>query len=213
MNIDLRSLFSLEPGQTDALDAFIGHRLFEAKVWASPRTSDGITHLRVVECEPERLRVCGRIFEIDQTLHSFWLDLEREHSGSGVTWALYFDVAGSPRTQQNAIDTYDDAREIDWRVALAGRGEFRNGALVVSSTVEADPITDLRRVLELHGHRDVSSALADAVAGGSTASEILGRVGLVLKTYATTRAGLAEDERRNWDAVIDMVQEVWPHLV
>lgn len=134
MEVDLRGVFSLDPGQTDALDAFISGRLFEASVWDSPRTSDGIEHVRLVEYRPDRVRVCGRIFQIDQSLHSFWLDLEREGSGIGVTWSLYFDVvANSPRRRRNAIDTYDHANEIDWRVALAGNAEVRDGALVVTS--------------------------------------------------------------------------------
>src|SRR5262245_23037255 len=40
MRVDLRHIFSLDPTQTDALESFIGQRLFEADVWESPRTSD-----------------------------------------------------------------------------------------------------------------------------------------------------------------------------
>lgn len=134
MHLDLRSLFSLEPGHTDALDSFIGDRLVEAGVWESPRTSDGIVSLRVVECEPNCLCVCGRIHEIDQTLHSFWLDLTCEASGSRVNWAVYFDpIASSPRRERNAIDTVDRAEDLDWRVALAGLADVRDGALVRAS--------------------------------------------------------------------------------
>src|SRR5262249_36011168 len=97
MEVDLRGLFSLEGASIDALDLFVSHRLFEADVWESPRTSDGIPHLRIVESAPERMRLCGRIYTIDQVLHSFWLDLEREPDGSAVSWALFFDVvADSP---------------------------------------------------------------------------------------------------------------------
>src|SRR5262249_3608575 len=108
------------------------HRLFEADVWESPRTSDGIPHLRIVESAPERMRLCGRIYTIDQVLHSFWLDLEREPDGSAVSWALFFDVvADSPRRERDAIDVHDQASDIDWRVTLTGQGELRDGTLVV----------------------------------------------------------------------------------
>lgn len=130
--VDLRALFALDSGPSDALvESFISQRLFEANVWESPRTSDGIEHLRIVECEPERVRVSGRIFTIDQTLHSSWLDIER--SDRGVTWALYFDsVASSPRRARNAIDTFDQATDINWRVTLTGLLEIRDGTLVVA---------------------------------------------------------------------------------
>jgi hypothetical protein len=89
--------------------------------------------LRVVEYLPERIRVCGRIFEIDQTLHSFWLDMRR--GTAGVTWELHFDVvAASPRRERNAIDTFDDPQEIEWRITLSGAGEVQHGTLVVTAT-------------------------------------------------------------------------------
>ena len=129
MEVDLRHIFSLEEDQADSLDLFISERLYEANVCAS----DGISWLRIVEREPERVRVCGRIYAIEQTLHVFWLDLEREPSGIGVTWVLYFDVvADSPRRTRNAIDLHSHANEIDWRITLAGRGEVREGTLVVT---------------------------------------------------------------------------------
>jgi hypothetical protein len=135
MEVDLRCVFSLEQGSTDALDLFISHRLFEAGVWQSPRTSDGIVQLRIVESAPQRIRVSGRIYSIDQALHSFWLNIERASRGNAVSWALFFDVvAGSPRCEMNVIDLYDEASQIDWRVTLAGHGELRDGTLVVSST-------------------------------------------------------------------------------
>lgn len=121
MEVDLRGVFSNEREAIDGLDLFISHRLFEAGVWKSPRTSDGITRVRVVESEPERMSICGRIYSIDQELHSFWLDLERDALGDFVSWALFFDVvADSPRRARDAIDCYDHANEIDWRVTLTG---------------------------------------------------------------------------------------------
>jgi hypothetical protein len=134
VHLDLRSVFSLELGHTDVLDSFISNRLFEAGVWESPPTSDGIVSLRVVTCEANCLSVCGRIFEIDQTLHSFWLDLTCEGSANGVSWAVYFDpIAGSQRCERNAIDTYDRAEDLIWRVALSGLADVRDGALVPAS--------------------------------------------------------------------------------
>src|SRR5678815_2282211 len=75
---DLRTLFELEPSP-DAykLETFISDRLFEAGVWGANNCPDGIVHIRVLEAEPDRLRLCGRLFEINQELHPFWLELER----------------------------------------------------------------------------------------------------------------------------------------
>src|SRR5262249_21275634 len=97
-------------------------RLAESGVWDSPRISDGIEHLRVARAAPDRLRVCGRIFEIDdQSLHSFWLDLERDPSRTGASWTLCFDViASSPRRIHNAVDTFCRAEDIEWRIRLEG---------------------------------------------------------------------------------------------
>src|SRR5262244_1136289 len=105
MNLDLSKLFSLEDGQTATLERFIDQRLFEAGVWNSWRTSDGIQYLRVVQCEPACVRVCGRIYEVvDQALRMFWLDLNRPTSGTSVRWALYFDApAPTNRRERDAI--------------------------------------------------------------------------------------------------------------
>ena len=112
MEVDLRGVFSNERESIDALDLFVSDRLFEAGVWESPRTSDGIVQVRIVESEPERMSIGGRIYSIDQELHSFWLDLEREAVGSSVRWALFFDVvADSARRARDAIDCYDHANE------------------------------------------------------------------------------------------------------
>ncbi len=127
MELDLRTIFPLsEPDETDALDAFISERLCEAGVWGSPRRSDGIKRVRVVEFEPACVRVCGWIYEVDQTLHSFWLDLQREGSGTSVAWALYFNViASTPRQTRDAIDLYDRAEQLEWQVALVGCAEVQ----------------------------------------------------------------------------------------
>lgn len=123
----LQALRALE-GETDLrepLESFISHRLHEAGVWSSPRASDGISSYRVVERGPGRVRLCGRIWEIDQTQHSFCLDVEwQEEAQSGAIWRLFFDIddtAMSPRRARLAIDAIDDPTQVQWRVALTGR--------------------------------------------------------------------------------------------
>lgn len=130
MLLDLRHILSLEPPDTWEVERFIGERLFDAGVWEDPGVSDGISYVRVVEHEPERVRLGGLIWEItDQTVHPFWLDLER--SDDRVAWALHYDiVASSPRRARDAIHVIDRAGETEWRVTLAGSAAVRDGALV-----------------------------------------------------------------------------------
>lgn len=130
MLVDLRHLFSLDPPDTCEVDRFIGERLFEAGVWEDARVSDGISYVRVVEHAPERVRFGGLIWEItDQTVHPFWLDLERRDER--VAWALYYDVvATSPRRTRDAIRVIDRAGEAEWRVTLTGSAVVRDGVLV-----------------------------------------------------------------------------------
>lgn len=131
---DLETLLPVDPAPPDALDLFVSTCLFEGGVWDDPRTSDGIPGIaRVLEHAPDRLRLRAQIYEIDdQSLHWFWLELERDAPGYRVTWHLYFDVvASSPRKARNAIDTYERAEDIEWRVRLAGEAEVRDGALTV----------------------------------------------------------------------------------
>jgi len=134
MDLDLRTLFSLEDGQTKALEFFISGRLFEAGLWNSWRSSDGIQYLRVVQCEPACVRVCGRIYEVrDQSLHIFWLDLKRATSGTGVRWTLYFDApAPTNRHERDAIYMSDRAEDFSWAFVLAGDAQVRDGTLVVT---------------------------------------------------------------------------------
>src|SRR5262245_46888963 len=118
ITFDLRDLFSRQPPHTEALEEFVGERLSEAGVWASPRTSDGISHVRIVELEPDAVGVCGWIYVIDdQSCHGFRLNLARQPTETLFTWSLYFDViADSPRRERSALDTHDHADEIAWRV-------------------------------------------------------------------------------------------------
>jgi hypothetical protein len=130
--VDLRTLFELEPGpQGHRLETFISDRLFEAGAWGANNCPDGVVHIRVLESEPDRLRLCGRLFEINGQLHPFWLELEQPASGTAVTWSLYVDVvATTPRRARDAIDLFDRASAIEWIVALSGKAEVRDGALV-----------------------------------------------------------------------------------
>jgi hypothetical protein len=68
-----------------------------------PRTSDGISLLREVERTFSLVRVCGQIWEISQTRHTFWLDVERV--GQELHWTLYFDPCElrSPRVDSQCL--------------------------------------------------------------------------------------------------------------
>jgi len=104
----------------EELDAFIGERLADAGVWRSARVSDGISALRTLEKNQSRARFCGQIWHIDQTLHTFWLDIES--SNDHIDWTLYFDpIEDSPRNARNLVHSLSRPDEVDWRVTLSGR--------------------------------------------------------------------------------------------
>jgi hypothetical protein len=130
---DLLALISVEPGRTDALDWFIGSCLCEGGIWESPRTSDGINAIeRVLERGPDTLRVAGRIWEINQSLHTFWLELHRNDGSERFGWALYFDVIQtSERRARNALSNHEDAEEIEWRVKLVGEATVQDDKLTL----------------------------------------------------------------------------------
>lgn len=133
MAVDLLALISVEPGRTDALDWFIGSCLCEGGIWESPRTSDGIHAIeRVLERTPDILRVAGRIWEIDQSLHTFWLQLKRNDGAVRFGWVLYFDVIeSSERRARNALSNHEDAEEIEWRVKLVGEATVQDDKLTL----------------------------------------------------------------------------------
>jgi len=126
------ALLLLAPGQTEALDRFVSTCLADAGLWESPRTSDGVQDIeRVLERSPQRLRVCGRIWSIDQVLHTFWLELQQEAAHGQMTWFLYFDIAtSSPRRARNAVHDHDRPEDIDWFATLAGEAAIRDGMLL-----------------------------------------------------------------------------------
>jgi hypothetical protein len=113
-----------ERGLSGALESFIADRLCEAGVWSSPRVSDGIASLRVVERGPDLLRVCGEVWQIDQTRHSFWLTVTWDHEAQHrAVWALFFDVDTTgiaPRRTRHAIDLLQDPGDVAWQLALTG---------------------------------------------------------------------------------------------
>jgi hypothetical protein len=130
---DLETLLPLEPGRTDSLDWFIASCLTAGGLWDSPRTSDGIDNNdRVLERGPNVLRVYGRIWDIAQTLHTFWLETARDDERDRFGWFLYFDVAASSaRRARNALDNYSNPDDIDWHARLAGEATVRGDALAI----------------------------------------------------------------------------------
>lgn len=132
MTVDLQSALSFEPGRTGALDWFIGSCLYDGGIWDSPRTSDGIHSIRVLEHASDELRVCGRIWEIDQSLHTFWLELRRDGAGDRFALFLYFDVIEtSARRAQNALDSHDNPEDVQWRAKLAGEATVQDDKLTI----------------------------------------------------------------------------------
>jgi hypothetical protein len=118
----------------EALELFIARVLHRGGVWEHPRRSDGIEGWRAVERSPSLLRLGGRIFEIDQSLHTFWLELEAGIGAASVQWRLYFDVVGRPfQRVADALDVLDSAEQADWRLALAGTAKVEGEALVVEA--------------------------------------------------------------------------------
>ena len=62
------------------------------------------------------------------------------------------------------------------------------------------------------GRADVADRLVDAVRGGATSSEILGRVGLVLRDERALRSKVGQSARPAWDAVMVDVRRAYPGL-
>jgi hypothetical protein len=123
--IQLRDLLTGDADNLrETLESFVAHCLADAGVWSSPRESDGVSSYRVVERGHTRLRACGKIWEIDQTQHVFWVDVEWDRGTSQVVWTLFFDVddrALTPRRARHAADVVMDPGEVGWRTTLSGR--------------------------------------------------------------------------------------------
>jgi hypothetical protein len=103
----------------DDLERFLGERLAEAGVWATPRESEGVRDVRIVVDGPWRARMVGEIWTIDQVVHVFWLDLEAD-GADRVAWRLFYDVLTSPRRARNALHIVERPEDARWRVELSG---------------------------------------------------------------------------------------------
>lgn len=147
MTIETDPLFVLIPEENaaaDKLDNFIADALYRADIWDSWSASDGVEFCRVVERNPTRVRLSGRIWEISsQTVHTFWLDLEKDVGRPDeVNWTLYFDIipgAWSPRRISTIAEVIDVPEQAEWRVALKGAAMVQAATLVVES-VYAIPV-------------------------------------------------------------------------
>jgi hypothetical protein len=143
MTIETDPLFVLIPEEdaedaaADKLEKFIADALYRADIWDDPRTSDGITFWRVVERDPTRVRLSGRIYEISQVVHTFWLDLERDKERpEQVNWTLYFDIipgSWSPRRISMAAEVIDVPEQVGWQFAIKGSAVVQAATLVVDS--------------------------------------------------------------------------------
>ena len=105
------------------LEAFVAFTLFDAGIWPTPRTSDGLQSTRVVEWGPKRVRVCGKIWSIDQTLHVFWFDADDRTVPTSTAWALYLDVdktSMNARLARHVLDLIQDPSDVPWLVTLTG---------------------------------------------------------------------------------------------
>jgi hypothetical protein len=108
----------------------------------------------VLERTPDRLRVLGHIYDIDQALHAFWLEILREGEDDRFAWFLGFDVAEtSARRARRTLDTYDRAEEIPWRARLVGEATVNDALTVIPGSTRVlvqdlpspDPPRGLRR--------------------------------------------------------------------
>jgi hypothetical protein len=140
VSVDLTTLVPLDGGHLDALEGFVSGCLVDGDVWGAPRESDGIRDNRVLERSPDRLRVCGRIYTIDQALHIYWLEVTRDAPSSGATWVLCFDAkVRSEREARNTWISAARAEDLEWRVVLAGEASIHGSTLA--------PIAGSTRVL------------------------------------------------------------------
>jgi hypothetical protein len=134
----LRSLLiPPDDDQHEKLEAFIGAQLAQNSIWSSPRCSDGVSSCFVVADIESRLCVCGRIWEIDdQTLHTFWLEVEAEPTTpSCVSWTLRYDAKATSSKARRLAETpgaMDRPDQLEWRHTLTGSAAARDGVLVAT---------------------------------------------------------------------------------
>ena len=130
MEVDLQTALPIEPGPMEALDLFVSTCLAEAGMWDHFRNSDGVAIERLLERSADRLRLAGRIWSIDQAVHTFWLEVKRKDSAATFLWSLYFDVVeATPRRARNAVHDHDRPEDIQWRAIAAGEATIQDGVL------------------------------------------------------------------------------------
>jgi hypothetical protein len=80
--------------------------------------------LREVERTVALVRFCGQVWDIDQTLHTFRLDVERVDQE--LQWRLHFDpIIDSRRRTRNAAYALTGPEVVEWRVTLSGKSKKR----------------------------------------------------------------------------------------
>lgn len=139
-DIDLAACLELDDEQFGALEQFLGRCLFAAGAWRSPRQSDGITTLRVVERTPHRVQLCGAIYAdvATQKLSTFWLDLTITTVPS-VNWMIHLDpieerdADHSELKARQALWLLGTASDTAWRVSARGTATVTAGRLHVDA--------------------------------------------------------------------------------
>ncbi len=121
---DLEALFTDDGDDSSlrsALERFVARALFQGRVWDSTRTSDGVSAYRVVERTATRLRICGEIWEINQSRRLFWLEVERSRPGSGFAWSVRFDARfESERCARSAVTALERPDGVEWTRTVEG---------------------------------------------------------------------------------------------
>jgi hypothetical protein len=121
--VSLDALLTAVPGDglarelVEEVEALIAQALVDGGVWETARTSDSLARCRVMARDAERVRLLGRIWTIDQTEHTFWLDLER-----GGAWRLWYELdrALSERRRRDAHDLVTAPEQIAWEHVFEG---------------------------------------------------------------------------------------------
>ena len=107
--------------ENEAVEAFVATQLAIAGEWPSARTSDGISRLRIVQRDPDRVVIAGEIWRIEQTIHAFWLVVTADPDGGAPSWVLHFDVDRARVTESAARGAIEGAGpdELAWRITLS----------------------------------------------------------------------------------------------
>lgn len=102
----------------DALEWFIRAELADV-------VTDGVRDHHVVEDRRDRVRICGDVWTIDQSLHVFWLEARRaSEAANTVEWTLFYDLVAPARRARNAVYLVDDPERERWRVRREGRSSI-----------------------------------------------------------------------------------------